>query len=600
MILKPTHEHTHISINTKTNHLNMKYLTIFLISALLCNDAYAQCPPWNITFSLQTSIDNFPLDYPGCNAISGNLTIQSNNITNLNGLSPITNITGSLRFNNADMLSDISGLSNLTMVGLDVRITNCGLITSLTGLTSLTSVGGDFNISNNPNLTSLQGITSLSSVGGNFILNSNASLTQLQNSQNTVTVSGNITLNSNDELIDLTGLENIQNTGGSLVISNNLLLANLSGLTGLNSILNLDVFTNANLQDFTGLSGLTTINGNVTINNNPSLLHFNGLENLTNIVGSLSITSNSSLINLLGLDDLHTIGQSLNISGNSSLENLAGLTGLQSVGSFLQIGGNPMLQSLTALTNLTNVNGQLLLSQNNSLVSLSGLDNINHLTLGGVFISDSPLLSECDVASICAYIAVQDNSPIFSQNATGCNSELEVENACLGILPMEWLSFEAVEKNGNVFLFWKTHQEVNNEFFEIEKSKDGQFFSPIAKITATDDQTQLFEYQYTDVAPGYGNIYYRIKQVDFDDKYSYSKIIAIAVTTSKTMIYPNPTSEILFLKTGNNMANFLVKDIFGIVQISGTFSGHPIDISTLKSGVYIMEIGTQKYFFTKM
>ncbi|MBP6235154.1 MAG: T9SS type A sorting domain-containing protein [Saprospiraceae bacterium] len=578
----------------------MKYLTIFLISALLCNDAYAQCPPGNITFSSQTSIDNFSLDYPGCTVISGNLTIQSNNITNLNGLSPITNITGSLRFNNADMLSDISGLSNLTMVGLDVRITNCGLITSLTGLTSLTSVGGDFNIASNPNLTSLEGITSLSSVGGNFILSANASLNQLANAQNPTMVNGNITINNNDALINLAGFENIQNNGGSLVISNNLLLTNLSGLTGLNSILNLDIFTNANLQDFTGLSGLTTINGNVTINNNPSLLHFNGLENLTNIVGSLSVTSNSSLIDLVGVDDLHTIGQSLNISVNSSLENLSGLTGLVSVGSFFQIGGNPMLQSLTSLTNLTNVNGQLLLSQNNSLVSLSGLDNIDHLTLGGVFISDSPLLSECDVASICAYIAVENNSTTFSQNATGCNSELQVENACLGILPLEWLSFEVVQKSDNVLLIWQTQHEVNNNFFEVEKSQDGLLFTPIAKITATDDQTQSFEYQYTDMASGYGNMYYRIKQVDFDGKYSYSKIIAIAVTLSKTIIYPNPSSEILLLKTGNNMANFLVKDIFGIVQISGTFSGHPIDISTLKSGVYIMEIGTQKYFFTKM
>jgi hypothetical protein len=578
----------------------MKYLTIFLITALLNNDAYAQCPPGNITFSSQTNIDNFPIDYPGCATISGNLTIQSNNITNLNGLSSITSITGNLRFNNADMLSDISGLSNLTMVGLDFRILNCASITSLSGLTSLASVGGDFNIASNPNLTSLAGVTSLSSVGGDFILNGNSSLTLLQNSQNTVTVSGNITLNSNDALINLTGLENIQNTGGNLVISNNLLLTNLSGLTGLNSIQDFNVFTNANLQDFTGLSGLMTINGNAIINNNPSLLHFNGLENLTNIVGSLTVTSNSSLIDLVGLDDLQTIGQSLNISVNSSLENLSGLTSLQSVGSFLQIGGNPMLQSLVALTNLTNVNGQLLLSQNNSLVSLSGLDNIDHLTLGGVFISDSPLLSECDVASICAYIAVENNSPTFSQNATGCNSELQVENACLGILPLEWLSFEAVQKSDNVLLIWQTQHEVNNHFFEVEKSQDGRLFTPIAKIVATNAQTTSFQYQYFDYTLGYGTVYYRLKQVDFDGRFSYSKIIAIPMTISKTMIYPNPSTDVLHVRSDKTIDNFVIKDIFGKVQIYGISLGSSIDISSLTNGIYIIEIDTQKILFTKM
>lgn len=578
----------------------MKYLTIFLISALLCNDASAQCPPGNITFSSQTSIDNFPLDYPGCTTISGNVIIQSNNITNLNGLSSITSVTGSLRLNNADMLSDISGFSNLTMVGLDVRIINCGLITSLTGLTSLTSVGGDLNIASNPNLTSLDGITSLGSVGGDFILNGNSSLTLLQNSQNTVTVSGNITLNSNDALINLTGLENIQNTGGSLVISNNLLLTNLSGLTGLNSIQDFNVFTNANLQDFTGLSGLMTINGNVTINNNPALLHFNGLENLTNIVGSLTVTSNSSLIDLIGLDDLQTIGQSLNISGNSSLENLSGLSGLQSVGSFLQIGGNPMLQSLAALTNLTNVNGQLLLSQNNSLVSLSGLDNIDHLTLGGVFISDSPLLSECDVASICAYIAVENNSPTFSQNATGCNSELQVENACLGILPLEWLSFKVAQKSDNVLLIWQTQHEVNNDYFEVEKSQDGLLFTSIAKIVASNAQTTSFQYQYSDNTLGYGTVYYRIKQVDFDGRFSYSKIIAIPMTISKTMIYPNPSTDVLHVESDKTIDHFVIKDIFGKVQISGTDLNSSIDISSLTNGMYIIEIDTQKFLFTKI
>lgn len=231
--------------------------------------------------------------------------------------------------------------------------------------------------------------------------------------------------------------------------------------------------------------------------------------------------------------------------------------------------------------------------------SISSVINGNVVN-GGVFISDSPLLSECDVASICAYIAVENNSPTFSQNATGCNSELQVENACLGILPLEWLSFEVAKKSDNVLLIWQTQHEVNNDYFEVEKSQDGLLFTPIAKIVASNAQTTSFQYQYSDNTLGYGTVYYRIKQVDFDGRFSYSKIIAVPMTISNTMLYPNPSADIIYVRSDKTIDHFVIKDIFGKVQISGTAFNSSIDISSLTNGIYIIEIDTQKFFFTKI
>lgn len=578
----------------------MKYIITLLISTFFSNYCCGQCPTSNITFSTQASIDNFPTDYPGCTTITGNLTVQGNDITNLNGLASLTNITGSLRFSNANVLNDINGLSNLTTIGLDFRVTNCDAITTLHGLNELTSVGGIFIISGNSNLTDINGLPNLETIGGNFEILSNPILSQLSNFANPVCITGNLRINNNDNLINLSGLQTIQSVGANLIISNNASLQNLVGLSGITSIIDIDIFENNNLINFVGLEGFTNIFGNVNVTNCDDLMDFSGLNNLLNIEGNLNVTFNSSLINFAGLSSLNNIGESLIIGSNSSLTSLDGLEGLVSIGFNLQINGNPSLNSIHALSNLLSINGGLIISQNISLPSLSGIDNIDHQSINSVFVTDSPLLSECDVTSICNFIAVITNSPSFSQNALGCNTTLEVNNACLGILPLVWVSLDAVAKDDKISISWQTYYEVNCDFFEVEKSDDGLSFYSIAKVKSHNNASSFNTYDVKDKNANNTSIYYRIKQVDFDGKYSYSKIIAVPMTISKTMIYPNPSVDIIYVRSDKTIDNFVIKDIFGKVQISGTSLGSSIDISSLTNGNYIIEIDTQKLLFTKM
>ncbi|MFZ1703798.1 MAG: hypothetical protein WAT79_05600, partial [Saprospiraceae bacterium] len=67
--------------------------------------------PIAIVFSTQSEVDNFPTNYPGCTTIDGNVGITGNNITNLNGLSQITQIGGSLQFLNSNSLSTLTAYS---------------------------------------------------------------------------------------------------------------------------------------------------------------------------------------------------------------------------------------------------------------------------------------------------------------------------------------------------------------------------------------------------------------------------------------------------------------------------------------------------------
>ncbi len=67
---------------------------------------------------------------------------------------------------------------------------------------------------------------------------------------------------------------------------------------------------------------------------------------------------------------------------------------------------------------------------NYTLTSLSGLDNISPETVDFLRIDSNPLLSECEVQSICDYLAIPGNTTEIYDNAPGCNSQQEVEAAC--------------------------------------------------------------------------------------------------------------------------------------------------------------------------
>ena len=111
------------------------------------------------------------------------------------------------------------------------------------------------------------------------------------------------------------------------------------------------------------------------------------------------------------------------------------------------------------------------------------------------------------------------------------------------VLPVEWLSFTAKTIQNGTLLEWKV-LEKDNDFFEIQRSEDGQNFRSIGKIKSQN----LGNYQFVDTEKIAQTVYYRIKQVDLDTKFSFSKIIAIKngfleQTQSKPILFPNPNSD---------------------------------------------------------
>src|SRR5690606_7427415 len=109
----------------------------------------------------QAQIDAFATNYPNCTEVSGNLTIQGANITDLTPLSNLTSVGGYLRIYNNSNLINLDGLSNLTSVGGYLQISSNSSLTNLDGLSNLTSVGADLVIQYNSSLTDISGLQNI-------------------------------------------------------------------------------------------------------------------------------------------------------------------------------------------------------------------------------------------------------------------------------------------------------------------------------------------------------------------------------------------------------------------------------------------------------
>ena len=258
-------------------------LIVTLLNLLNFSESWAQpCLPDGIKFTSQEEIDNFQMNYPNCTEIEGTLQIYGYDISNLNGLSVVTSIVGSLLI-------------------------------------------GDWNYGN-PNLKTLTGLDNLTSIGGNLVFTNNDSLISLSGLDNVTSIGGDLLLGQNDDLTSLTGLNNVTSIGGSLESISNDAMTNLAGLDNVTSIGGtLKIELNNAMTSLTGLEGLTSIEGNILIENNNSLTSLSGLDNVTSNGGDLEIEGNDNLTSLTGFESLTSIEGNLRIEWNESLTNLSGL-----------------------------------------------------------------------------------------------------------------------------------------------------------------------------------------------------------------------------------------------------------------------------------
>lgn len=183
------------------------------------------------------------------------------------------------------------------------------------------------------------------------------------------------------------------------------------------------------------------------------------------------------------------------------------------------------------------------------------------------------------------------------------------------ILPVKWLSFEGrLENKNTVLLTWRTASEINNDRFVIQRTvRSAQCpedkWEDIGTVKGNGNTNQISEYQFTDnlntLTPNHSNtLYYRLKQIDADGNFEYSKTITVSLAEEKNQvtISPNPFSDKFELIIPNNSendeVNINVKDINGRNVFTKSFTLHKdqptisVETNSLINGIYFIEIQT--------
>lgn len=174
----------------------------------------------------------------------------------------------------------------------------------------------------------------------------------------------------------------------------------------------------------------------------------------------------------------------------------------------------------------------------------------------------------------------------------------------INVLPVELLDFTAKKEDRNSRLNWQTATEINNEYFDIEWSKDGISFKNIGNVSGAGTTTIEQEYTFLHEEPVIGVNYYRLKQVDFDGTFEYTDIATVVFSENQDnniVISPNPTKNIIRIETNYigliqlfNGAGQLLKTENIDSNVTWNLSSFPSGIYFLKAGEHIEKIMIQR------
>lgn len=187
----------------------------------------------------------------------------------------------------------------------------------------------------------------------------------------------------------------------------------------------------------------------------------------------------------------------------------------------------------------------------------------------------------------------------------GSISTIYVDNVYFykNTLPVKLVDFSVYNKGTKALLQWNTASESNNKGFYIQHSINGENWSDISFVAGKGTSNINNKYEATDANPVNGINYYRLKQIDFDGKYSYSPIKTINFNTRSSVeisLFPNPARESITISVKDmsvKTARYEIIDATGKVLRSGMFKNAfensiqtSLNVKDLPNGVYVLKV----------
>ena len=187
------------------------------------------------------------------------------------------------------------------------------------------------------------------------------------------------------------------------------------------------------------------------------------------------------------------------------------------------------------------------------------------------------------------------NTATFLSSSTAFSGTDAASCPTAQALPVTLVKFtakqETAEQREVVFLNWATTRESNSDRFEIERSTDAKIWNTIARKVSSSESTVLANYDFTDTSPFEGINYYRLRMVDKDETFAYSRIQQVSFGARTNLsVYPNPATTSLTLSGKINGA-VKIYNLSGqqVLQTEVKTEKTHIFLNKLPAGIYVIK-----------
>ena len=166
-------------------------------------------------------------------------------------------------------------------------------------------------------------------------------------------------------------------------------------------------------------------------------------------------------------------------------------------------------------------------------------------------------------------------------------------------LPVTLVTFEVKKgENASAMLTWATTSETNSDRFEIQRSQNGKTWIKIGNVFSSGESKQLLSYYFADQTPFSGNNLYRLKMIDKDETFAFSRIRSINLQLdNKTALYPNPAIDRLTVLTSDldKIERVQFMNVSGKLLLDQKRAGSSdviseFNINTFPAGLYIVRV----------
>ena len=524
---------------------------------------------------------------PGGSPVLGGGTLTGNGTLNVDAQDTWNDFLAQYQITTlslSDITVDFRGSGRSNTVDASFSCKNI-IITNLAGVY--------FNAANSTNVI----VTASGNLSGGGVLNAPGS----GGYTTTINIGGNMTVssftaNNSTVVLDGTGAQNIN--GYAL---NNLTI-NGSGetitLNGNESVAGTLTMTTGNIN-----TGSYTLTLGTAIGTPGTLSYTAGF-----VIGSFErwfTTSTVTIGTVAGLFPMGTSADTRNCwiagtpsSGGTVIVVFTSVSGTTTFGSYVEngiitvTGRNNSSWAITTANSFAETSGGL--SVRFEAANLGGVTDITKLTL-----------SFASGLANGTFSAASGSNSDFKIDRTGLTASNMVAtwyvagDLTTNPLPVTLTSFNALFNAGIVDIKWQTATEINNNYFNIERSINRSEWVSIGKVEGHGNSNIIQNYMDIDNLEGtipLGTFYYRLKQVDFNGKYSYSEIRAVKLDNDllTTALYPSPaqnTINVVWTSVTDNFTILKITNMSGETLYNKTVTGFgkmqkQIDLSSYPAGAY--------------